>query len=172
MQLIWGPWVKLISRAFHIENNQEGLRAILSVTVVGISLPVVKSLCCLSGVNPFLVGQMLLKVFSCPLWLGEKEKAVEIMGAWKTQPNSSWPLSLALDSLFTDQQGSAGKGQETRNWSTWHCPSWLKARYNNPHGSTSYFSERFLKVWFGRASFMVKGLKQKRMKESQREKLS
>lgn len=43
----------------------------------------------LSCLNPLLVGQVLLKVFSCHLWLDENEKAVEVMGAWKTQPNSA-----------------------------------------------------------------------------------
>lgn len=114
----------------------------------------------LSGLNPLLVGQMLLKVFSCHSWPGEKEKAVEVMGAWKTQPNSAWPLSLALDCLFMDQQVSARKGEATSNRSTWHCPRWLKARYKQP---SSRFSEQVLKTKtaFGRADFtlFVKGLK-------------
>lgn len=49
-----------------------------------------------------LVGQVQVKIFSLMAG-GGKEKAVEVMDTWKTQPNSVPSLSLALDCSFLEQ---------------------------------------------------------------------
>lgn len=86
---------------------------------------------------------MLVKIFSLMAG-GRKEKAVEVMGAWKTQPSSVWSLCLALDCSFVEQQSSAGKGEATSNQHDIAQAGW-EPDINDPHGSTFFFSEQVLK---------------------------
>lgn len=139
-----------------LENNQEWLRAILAVIDVGISLLVVKYLCC-------------WVVLTYCLWVRCCSRSSPVTHGWGKRRKQwrSWVLGrhgptvsehyCSLNCLFLDQQGSAGKGrQHLTNQHDIAQAGW-KSDINNPHGSTSHFSEQVwkTKTEFGRAGFTL-----------------
>lgn len=149
-----------------LENNQEWLRAILSVTDVGMSLLVVKSLCCwvvlthclwarcCSRSSPVTCGWMKMKKQWRSWVLGRHSPTVP------DHYHSSWISSLCISRAMLEKERQHLIDQHDIVQAGW------KLDIDDCHGSTSCFSEWVLKAktGFGRAGFslVVKGLKKKK----------
>ena len=148
-----------------LENNQERLRAILSVTDAGISLLVVKSVCCWVVLTHCLWARCCSRSSPVTHGWGKRKKQWRswVLGRHSpTVPDHYHSLSIAC---LWISRAVLEKGRQHLTDQRDIVQAGWKLDINDPRGSTSRFSEQVLKTktGFGRAGFtlVVKTLKKK-----------